>query len=308
MFPAVQSGFMSELMCEGRICLVTGAGRGLGREYALMLASHGAKVVVNDLGGTRDGSGNDSGPAYEVVEEIRSNGGEAVANTDDVSSLDGARAMVGLAVDTFGGLDVVINNAGILRDRMLFSMSEEEWDSVIKVHLKGTWAPSRVAAEYWRNRAKDGQTNDARLINTTSVSGIYANPGQTNYAAAKAGIAAFTQVAAQEMTRYGVTANAVAPGALTRLTSDLGLADEMVERYSPRWVAPLVTWLASTQSCDITGQVFESSGMVFGVAEGWHRGPHTTTPPGEPTDVDAIARAFLADARPRTTMMDVAGG
>jgi NAD(P)-dependent dehydrogenase (short-subunit alcohol dehydrogenase family) len=295
-------------MCEGRVCIVTGAGRGIGREYALMLAGQGAKVVVNDLGGMRDGTGGDAGPAQDVVDEIKGFGGEAVANTADVSSLDGARQMITQAIETFGGLDVVVNNAGILRDRMLFSMAEEEWDSVIKVHLKGTWAPSRVASEHWRNRSKEGLTNDARLINTTSVSGIFANPGQTNYGAAKGGIATFTQIAAQELSRYGVTANAVAPGALTRLTEDLGMPEEMVEKYNPAWVAPLITWLASPQSADVTGQVFESSGLVLGVAEGWRRGPHTMTPPADPHEVDAVVRGLLADARPRTTMADVAGG
>ena len=224
---------VTDKMCEGRVCVITGAGRGIGREYALMLAHEGAKVVVNDFGGSRDGTGADAGPAQQVVDEISAFGGEAVAHVGDVSSLADATAMVQLAIDTFGGLDVVVNNAGILRDRMLFSMAEEEWDAVIKVHLKGTWAPSRVASEYWRNRAKDGETNDARLINTTSVSGIYGNPGQTNYGAAKAGIATFTLIAAEELGRYGVTANAIAPGALTRLTEDLGLPDEMMTGSAP---------------------------------------------------------------------------
>ena len=204
----------TEQTCLGRICIVTGAGRGIGREYALSLAGHGAKVVVNDLGGSRDGTGSDAGPAEEVVAEIRAAGGEAVANTDDISSWAGAARLVQQAIDTFGGLDVLVNNAGILRDRMLFSMSEQEWDAVIGVHLKGTFATSRHAAAYWRQCSKDGLTNDARLINTTSVSGLYANVGQTNYGAAKAGIAAFTQIAAQELGRYGVTANAIAPGAI----------------------------------------------------------------------------------------------
>jgi NAD(P)-dependent dehydrogenase (short-subunit alcohol dehydrogenase family) len=299
---------MASNMCEGRVCIVTGAGRGLGREYALMLAAEGAKVVVNDLGATRDGIGGDAVPAQEVVDEIVAAGGEAAANTDDVSSWQGAQNLVTQAIETFGGLDVLVNNAGILRDRMLFSMTEEEWDAVIKVHLKGTFAPSRFASEYWRNRSKAGEANDARLINTTSVSGIYANPGQTNYAAAKAGIAAFTQVAAQELGRYGVTANAIAPGALTRLTEDLGMPEEMVQRYDPRWVAPVVTWLASPESADVTGQVFEASGLVFGVAEGWRRGPAVNTPPEDPADVDAVVRKLLSDARPRTPMADIAGG
>jgi NAD(P)-dependent dehydrogenase (short-subunit alcohol dehydrogenase family) len=300
---------MADRLCEGRVCSVTGAGRGLGREYALMLAENGARVVVNDLGGSRDGTGGDAGPAQQVVDEIVAAGGEAVANTDDISSFAGGERIVQQAIDTFGGLDVLVNNAGILRDRMLFSMTEEEWDAVIKVHLKGTFAPSKFAAEYWRNRSKAGEANDARLINTTSVSGIFANPGQTNYGAAKSGIATFTQIAAQELFRYGVTANAIAPGALTRLTEDLGsMPEEMREKYSPRWVAPVVTWLASTQSADVTGQVIESSGLVLGVAEGWRRGPHTRDVPAEPADVEPILRKLLADARPRTTMADVAAG
>jgi NAD(P)-dependent dehydrogenase (short-subunit alcohol dehydrogenase family) len=292
-------------MCEARVCIVTGAGRGIGREYALMLANQGAKVVVNDFGGSRDGTGSDVGPAQEVVDEITAAGGEAVAHVGDVSSLADATAMVQLAVDTFGGLDVLVNNAGILRDRMLFSMAEEEWDAVIKVHLKGTWAPSRVASEYWRNRAKAGETNNARLINTTSVSGIYGNPGQTNYGAAKAGIATFTLIAAEELSRYGVTANAIAPGALTRLTADLGLPDEMLDRFGPEWVAPVITWLASTQSSDVTGQVIESSGQILGIAQGWTRGPHTDTPPIDPHEIDAVIRGLLAKATPRTKMSEL---
>jgi NAD(P)-dependent dehydrogenase (short-subunit alcohol dehydrogenase family) len=298
---------MATGMCEGRVCVVTGAGRGLGREYALMLAAEGAKVVVNDLGGSRDGTGGDAGPAQQVVDEIAAAGGEAVANTDDISSWNGAATIVRQAVETFGGLDVLVNNAGILRDRMLFSMTEEEWDVVLKVHLKGTFATSHHAAAYWRGRAKAGEANDARIVNTTSVAGLYANPGQTNYGAAKAGIATFTQIAALEMGRYGVTVNAVAPGALTRLTEDLGLPDEMTARFEPRWVAPVVTWLASAQSADVTGQVIESSGLVLAIAEGWRRGPATEDVPTDPSQVDASVRKLLADARPRTTMAEVGG-
>jgi NAD(P)-dependent dehydrogenase (short-subunit alcohol dehydrogenase family) len=292
-------------MCEDRVCLVTGAGRGIGREYALMLGAEGAPVVVNDLGGARDGTGGDAGPAQQVVDEILGFGGRAVASTDDISSFAGAKSAVEQAIDTFGGLDVVINNAGILRDRMLFSMSEEEWDAVIKVHLKGTFSTSRHAAAYWRERSKSGEGNDARIINTSSVAGLYANTGQTNYAAAKAGIAAFTQVAAQELGRYGVTVNAIAPGALTRLTDDLQLPEEVLARFEPRWVAPVAVWLASRQSQDITGQVIESSGQNLSIAEGWHRGPTVTEVPSEPEEVDAVVRKLLADARPRTTMADV---
>jgi NAD(P)-dependent dehydrogenase (short-subunit alcohol dehydrogenase family) len=296
---------MGDISCTDRVCIVTGAGRGIGREYALLLAHYGAKVVVNDVGGARDGTGRDAGPAQEVVDEITSAGGTAVANTDDIGTWDGGQAIVRQAVDTFGELHVVVNNAGILRDRMLFSMTEAEWDDVIRVHLKGTFVTSRHAAAYWRDQAKNGVENEARLINTTSVAGIYANPGQTNYGAAKAGIAAFTQIAALELGRYGVTANAVAPGGLTRLTEDLTLPDEMLDRFQPRWVAPLVVWLASPRSHDITGQVFESSGVVFGVAEGWRRGPSTTDVPATPEEAEALARKFLADATPRTTMADV---
>ena len=295
---------MTDRMCEGRVCIVTGAGRGLGREYALMLAEHGAKVVVNDFGGARDGTGGDAGPAQQVVDEIVAAGGEAVANGADVGSWDGAEQLVAQAIDTFGGLDVLVNNAGILRDRMLFSMAEDEWDAVLRVHLKGTFATSRFASAYWRDRAKAGEPNDARIVTTTSVAGLYANPGQTNYGAAKAGIATFTQIAAQEVGRYGVTVNAVAPGALTRLTDDLDLPEETLARFEPRWVAPVVTWLASGQSADVTGQVIESSGLVLAIAEGWRRGPSTDAP-SDPTEVDALVRKLLAEARPRTTMQDI---
>jgi NAD(P)-dependent dehydrogenase (short-subunit alcohol dehydrogenase family) len=296
---------MTERLCEGRVCIVTGAGRGLGREYALMLADHGAKVVVNDFGGARDGTGGDAGPAQLVVDEIAAAGGEAVANTADVGSWEGAEQLVAQAIDTFGDLDVLVNNAGILRDRMLFSMSEEEWDVVLRVHLKGTFATSRFASAYWRERAKAGETNDARIVTTTSVAGLYANPGQTNYGSAKAAIATFTQIAAQEVGRYGVTVNAIAPGALTRLTDDLGLPEDTVARFEPRWVAPVVTWLASRQSADVTGQVIESSGLVLAIAEGWRRGPSVDDPPSEPGEVDAIVRKLLAEARPRTTMQEI---
>jgi NAD(P)-dependent dehydrogenase (short-subunit alcohol dehydrogenase family) len=291
-------------MCEGRVCIVTGAGRGLGREYARSLARHGAKVVVNDLGGGRDGTGADTGPAQEVVDEITATGGDAAANTDDVSSWDGAANLVQQAIDTFGGLDVLVNNAGILRDRMLFSMTEEEWDGVIRVHLKGTFAPSHHAATFWRERSKSGEPVDARLVNTTSVSGLYANVGQTNYGAAKAAIATFTQIAAQELSRYGVTVNAIAPGALTRLTGDLEITDEIRRNFAPTWVAPVITWLASPDSADVTGQVIEASGLVLAVAEGWHRGP-STDPVETPEEVGPLVRELLTDARPRTWFHEV---
>ncbi len=291
--------------CEGRVCIVTGAGRGIGREHALMLASLGAKVVVNDLGGSVDGSGSDDSPAQQVVNEIKGMGGEAVANGDSVASWEGAQRLINTAVETFGGLDVLVNNAGILRDRVLANMTEEEWDAVISVHLKGTFAPARWAVAYWRDRAKSGQTNDARIINTTSVSGIYGNPGQTNYGAAKAGIASFTQIASREVGRYGVTVNAIAPGALTRMTEGLpGMPqdDEAArEMMSPRWIAPVCAWLASPLSAGVTGRIFEASGQSYAIAEGWHRGP-TGTPVEDINDVDKLFRGLLAQARPNADM------
>jgi NAD(P)-dependent dehydrogenase (short-subunit alcohol dehydrogenase family) len=294
----------TDRMCEGRVCIVTGAGRGLGRDYALSLAQHGAQVVVNDLGGSRDGTGADGGPAQEVVDEIVAASGAAVASTHDVSSWDGAAAMVQQAIDIFGRLDVLVNNAGILRDRMLFAMTEDEWDAVIRVHLKGMFAPSHHAARYWRERSKAGETVDARLINTTSVSGLYANVGQTNYGAAKAGIAAFTQIASQELGRYGVTVNAIAPSALTRMTADLEMMDEMRQSVAPALVAPVITWLASPGSSDVTGEVIEASGLVLAVAEGWHRGP-AAQPVSTPAEIGPIVRKLLADARPRTLFREV---
>ena len=300
---------MSKL-CEGRIAIVTGAGRGIGREHALSLAAHGAKVVVNDLGAAVDGSGGDLSPAEQVVQEIKGMGGEAIANGDSVSSWEGAQRLINCAIETFGDLHVVVNNAGILRDRVLANMTEEEWDAVINVHLKGTFAPSRWAAAYWRERAKAGQPVDGRIINTTSVSGIYGNPGQTNYGAAKAGIAAFTNIAALELARYGVTVNAVAPVALTRMTEGLGPApetDEQREMRSPRWIAPIVTWLASAESKDVSGRVFEASGDVLAIAEGWVRGPRQA-PVEDPTLLGPVVHDLLAKARQNSGMDGEPGG
>ena len=292
-------------MCEGRVCIVTGAGRGIGREHALMLASEGAKVVVNDLGGNVDGTGGDLSPAEQVVAEIRDLGGEAIANGDNVADWEGAQRLVNSAIEHFGTLDVVVNNAGILRDRMLTNMTEAEWDAVINVHLKGTFGPTRWAAAYWRDKVKAGEKVDGRIINTSSVSGIYGNPGQTNYGAAKAGIASFTIIAARELKRYGVTVNAIAPGALTRMTEGLaGMPqddDAQREMMAPRWIAPVATWLASTQSADVTGRVIEVSGQMLAIAEGWHRGP-TTKPVEDPKDMDAVVRGLLANARKNADM------
>lgn len=289
---------------EGRVCVVTGAGRGIGREHALLLARTGAKVVVNDLGGGVDGDGQAQGPAQDVVEEIHALGGEAVANFDDISTFQGAEQLVGTAVDHFGRLDVLINNAGILRDRMLVNMSEAEWDAVIAVHLKGTFGPAHHAAVHWRERSKAGDDVDARIINTSSPSGIYGNVGQTNYGAAKAGIAAFTIIAGMELARYGVTVNAIAPAALTRMTENLGMGaapDEVKEQMSPKWIAPIVTWLASPESRHVNGRVFDVSGRAISVSEGWHRGP-TATPVEDPVELGLIVSELVAQARPNADM------
>ncbi len=297
-------------LCEGRVAIVTGAGRGIGREHALSLARHGAKVVVNDLGGNVDGSGGDLSPAQQVVEEIKAMGGEAIANGESVGSWEGAQRLINSAIETFGDLHVVVNNAGILRDRVLVNMTEEEWDAVINVHLKGTFAPSRWAAAYWREQSKAGKPVDGRIINTTSVSGIYGNAGQTNYGAAKAGIAAFTNIAAIELARYGVTVNAVAPIALTRMTEGLGPApetDEAREARAPHWIAPIVTWLASPESKDVTGRVFEASGQFLAIAEGWVRGPRVA-PLDDPTQLGPAVADLLARARANSGMNGEPGG
>ena len=297
-------------LCEGKIAIVTGAGRGIGREHALSLASQGAKVVVNDLGGNVDGSGGDLSPAEQVVQEIKGMGGEAVANGDSVSDWAGAERLINTAIETFGDLNIVVNNAGILRDRMLFSMSEAEWDAVINVHLKGTFAPTRFACVYWREQSKAGKPVSGRIINTTSVSGIYGNPGQTNYGAAKAGIASFTNIAALEMARYGVTVNAVAPVALTRMTEGLGPApesDEDREKRSPRWIAPIVTWLASDEAAEVTGRIFEASGDLLAVSEGWVRGPKHA-PVDDPTVLGPIVAELLSKARKNSGMDGTPGG
>jgi NAD(P)-dependent dehydrogenase (short-subunit alcohol dehydrogenase family) len=246
---------------DGRVAIITGAGRGIGREHALLFASEGAKVVVNDLGGNPDGTGADASPATQVVEEIRAAGGEAVANHDDVTDWDGAKRLVATAVDTFGGLHVLVNNAGILRDRMLANMSEEEWDLVIKVHLKGHFAPLRHAVEYWREHSKAGEDVLASVINTSSTSGLFGNVGQTNYGAAKMGIGALTIIAAKELARYGVRVNAIAPAARTRLTAGLGgpsgteTPADAFDALDPGNVSPFVGFLA-TEGCKITGRVF----------------------------------------------------
>ena len=261
-------------LCEGRVAIVTGAARGVGKENALLLAKEGARLVVNDLGGAVDGTGADVTPAQEVANEIIAGGGEAVVNGDDVSSWDGAKNMIDQAIDTYGKLDILVNNAGILRDRMLVNMTEQEWDAVIQVHLKGTFAPSRHAAAYWREKSKEtGEPVGGRIVNTTSTSGIYGNMGQTNYGAAKAGIAAFTIIAARELRRIGVTVNAISPSAYTRMTEGLReLSEEEIADRHPKWVAPAVVYLCSEEAEDLTGRIIQAGGGMVAVCEGWRRG------------------------------------
>ncbi len=267
-------------ICAGRVVIVTGSGRGLGRAHALELARQGAKVVVNDLGCELDGSGGGTGPAGEVVDEIRAAGGEAIANGDDVADYDGAGRMVAAALDAFGALDAVVNNAGFVRDRMFANAAEDEWDAVVRVHLKGHFAVARHAAAHWRDQAKAGQPVDARIINTSSGAGILGSVGQAAYSAAKAGIAALTLVQAAELGRYGVTANGLCPAARTRMTE--GVFTEMMatpdapgafDAMAPENVSPLVAWLASPRSAHVTGRMFEVEGGKVGIATGWQHGP-----------------------------------
>ena len=299
-------------ICEGRVAVVTGAGRGIGREYALMLAEHGAKVVVNDLGADPDGRGGDAGPAGEVVEEIRAMGGEAVVNGADVSDFEAARDMIHQAIDTFGTLDILINNAGILRDRMVFSMSESDWDAVVQVHLKGTFAPVHHAAAWWREQTKAGRSFEARIINTTSPSGIFGNVGQTNYGAAKAGIAAFTVISAMELVRYGVTVNCIAPSAFTRLTAPLmggdQLPDDAKESMGPRWIAPIVIWLCSPEASNVTGRVWQVGGRSLAIAEGWSQGPVVKLDSQDPTVLGPIVADLMANAELNADMGGIPAG
>jgi NAD(P)-dependent dehydrogenase (short-subunit alcohol dehydrogenase family) len=262
---------------DGRIAIITGAGRGIGREYALLFAAEGAKVVVNDLGGTLDGSGDDVSAAQQVVDEITAAGGEAVANHDDVTDWEGGKRLVDTAVDTWGDVHVLVNNAGILRDRVLINMSEAEWDAVIHVHLKGHFVPTRHAAAYWREQTKAGKEVKASVINTSSTSGLLGNPGQTNYGAAKAGIAAFTTIAATELSRYGVRVNAITPNARTRMTVETpGLADIVAapadaaafDAWDPANIAPLVAYLG-TEGCPATGKVYYVLGGTIRLFQPW---------------------------------------
>ncbi|MDA8358009.1 MAG: SDR family oxidoreductase [Actinomycetota bacterium] len=252
-------------LLDGKVAIVTGAGRGIGREEALLLASEGATVVVNDVGASVEGQGGDVHPAQEVVDLITSSGGKASVNGDDISSWDGAKSVVEQAVDTYGSLDILVNNAGILRDKMSFNMEESDWDDVIRVHLKGHFAPTHHAAVYWRSKSKAGEAVSGRIINTSSEAGLYGNAGQANYSAAKAGIASMTWVLARELERYGVTVNAIAPRARTRMTENLfgqlaAKKDDAFDEWDPKNVAQLIGFLASDAAADVNGQVF----VVFG--------------------------------------------
>jgi NAD(P)-dependent dehydrogenase (short-subunit alcohol dehydrogenase family) len=265
-------------ICEGRVVIVTGAGGGIGRAHAMEFARQGAKVVVNDLGTSNHGEGASSGPAETVAEEIRALGGEAVSNGADVSSWDQTGELVQQAIDTFGGLDVVVNNAGFLRDRMFVSATEDEWDAVMKVHLKGHFCTARHAAQYWRDQSKAGETVDARIINTSSGAGLQGSVGQSAYSAAKGGIASLTLVQAAEMGRYGVTSNAIAPAARTRMTEAIftdmqAPEDGAFDENAPENVSPLVVWLGSAESREVTGRVFEVKGGIIGTSDGWRDGP-----------------------------------
>jgi NAD(P)-dependent dehydrogenase (short-subunit alcohol dehydrogenase family) len=262
---------------DGRVAIITGAGRGLGREHALLFAAEGAKVVVNDLGGDPHGEGADRAPAQQVADEIIAMGGEAVANVDSVSDWDGAKRLIDQAVETFGDLHVLVNNAGILRDRVLVNMTELEWDSVITVHLKGHFCPTRHAAAYWREQTKAGKEVKASIVNTSSTSGLIGNPGQTNYGAAKSGIATFSQICAMELSRYGVRSNAIAPMARTRLTEATPGLEDMVkvpedaatfDAWDPANVSPMVAYLA-TADCPFTGEAFLVQGDTVTLFQPW---------------------------------------
>ena len=284
--------------------IVTGAGRGIGRAHALEFARQGARVVVNDVGVSLDGAGSSDGPAGEVVDAIRASGGDAIANGDDVSSWDGAAHLVAAAIERWGRLDTVVNNAGIVRDRMIVSMAEDEWDAVMRVHLKGTFAMMRHAVEYWRAQAKAGSPVAARIVNTSSGAGLAGSIGQANYSAAKAGIAAFTIVAGAELGRYGVTVNAIAPSARTRMTE--GVFVEMMARpesgfdaMDPSNISPLVVWLGSEDSGDVSGRVFELAGGRISLAQGWMPGPEVDRGERwEPAEIGPAVRELVAKAVP----------
>ncbi|MCP3982845.1 MAG: SDR family oxidoreductase [bacterium] len=265
-------------ICDGRVVIITGAARGIGREHALAFAREGARVVVNDIGVELDGSGGGAGPAGEVVQQIRDEGGEAIVNGADVADFSQTGEAVKQALDAFGRLDVVVNNAGFVRDRMFVSCSEEEWDAVVRVHLKGHFCLARNAALHWRGESKAGHAVDARIINTSSGAGLQGSIGQSSYSAAKAGIATLTLIQAAELGRYGITSNAIAPSARTRMTEGvfaemMAKPEEGFDAMDPANISPLVVWLGSAESKDVSGQIFEISGGEISLADGWRTGP-----------------------------------
>ena len=291
-------------VCDGRVVIVTGAARGIGREHALAFAREGAKVVVNDLGVALDGSGGGKAPADEVVDEIKALGGEAVANGSDVADFTQAGALVKTAIDRFGGLDVVVNNAGFVRDRMFVSCSEDEWDAVIRVHLKGHFCVANNACAYWRNESKAGNAVDARIINTSSGAGLQGSIGQSAYSAAKAGIANLTLIQAAELGRYGITSNAIAPSARTRMTEEvfsdmMSKPEDGFDTMDPANVSPLVVWLGSSEAKDVTGQVFEVQGGEISIADGWRAGPKVDKGARwAPDEVGSAVHGLLKKATP----------
>jgi NAD(P)-dependent dehydrogenase (short-subunit alcohol dehydrogenase family) len=291
-------------LCDGRVVVVTGAGGGLGRAHALAFAAEGAKVVVNDIGTSREGEGSSAGPAQSVVDEIVAAGGEAVANTDDVADGEGARSLVATALDAFDGLDTLVLNAGFLRDRMLATMSLDEWDAVIRVHLRGHFAPLRQASGFWREESKAGRDVQARVVMTSSGAGLLGSVGQGNYSAAKAGILGLMLVASAELARYGVTVNAIAPAARTRMTESV-MAESMTapaegfDAMAPDNVSPLVVWLGSADSHGVTGRCFEVEGGMIGIADGWQHGPSVDK--GDrwsPGELGSVVRELVLKAPP----------
>ncbi|WP_436491947.1 SDR family oxidoreductase [Actinokineospora sp. HUAS TT18] len=293
-------------LCQDRVVVVTGAGRGIGRAHALAFAAAGAKVVVNDVGAALDGSSTSDGPAAAVTAEIVASGGQAVANTSDIADWAGAATLIETALSTFGGLDVLVNNAGFLRDRMLVSLTEDEWDAVIRVHLKGHFAPLRHAAGHWRAQAKAGHPVDARVINTSSGAGLLGSVGQGNYSAAKAGIAGLTLVAAAELGRYGVTVNAIAPAARTRMTetafaATMAAPQSGFDAMAPENISPIVVWLGSRESAGVTGRVFEVEGGRLSLADGWRHGPAVDKGARwEPAELGPVVADLLSKSPPPT--------